>query len=141
MKKLLLALLCVTSLVMMSSCSNVRKSGREIANIISYDITFDVGKATLKPESDKEIARIVALMIDNPNLNYEVQGHTDNTGSAASNMKLSQKRAQAVVDRMVKLGVPASRLTAVGKGQEEPIADNDTEEGRAKNRRVVFVKK
>lgn len=125
----------------MSSCSNARRVARDVAEFISYDITFDVGKATLKPESDKEIARIVALMIDNPNLCYEVQGHTDNTGSAASNMKLSQKRAQAVVDRMVKLGVPKDRLTAVGKGQEEPIADNDTEEGRAQNRRVVFVKK
>ena len=141
MKKLALALLCAASIVTMSSCSNARKVARNVAEFISYDITFDVGKATLKPESDKEIARIVALMIDNPNLCYEVQGHTDNTGSAASNLKLSQKRAQAVVDRMVKLGVPKDRLTAVGKGQEEPIADNDTEEGRAQNRRVVFVKK
>ena len=141
MKKLALALLCAASIVTMSSCSNARKVARNVAEFISYDITFDVGKATLKPESDKEIARLVALMIDNPNLCYEVQGHTDNTGSAASNLKLSQKRAQAVVDRMVKLGVPKDRLTAVGKGQEEPIADNDTEEGRAQNRRVVFVKK
>ena len=141
MKKLVLAFLCAASIVTMSSCSNARRVARDVAEFISYDITFDVGKATLKPESDKEIARIVALMIDNPNLCYEVQGHTDNTGSAASNMKLSQKRAQAVVDRMVKLGVPKDRLTAVGKGQEEPIADNDTEEGRAQNRRVVFVKK
>ena len=141
MRKLFLALLCVASIVMMSSCSNARRVARDVAEFISYDITFDSGSATLKPESDKEIARIVALMIDNPNSHYEVQGHTDNTGSAASNLKLSQKRAQAVVDRMVKLGVPKDRLTAVGKGQEEPIADNDTEEGRAKNRRVVFVKK
>ena len=141
MKKLLLALLCAASVFVMSSCSNARRVARNVAEFISYDITFDVGKATLKPESDKEIARIVALMIDDPSLSYEVQGHTDNTGSAASNLKLSQKRAQAVVDRMVKLGVPKDRLTAVGKGQEEPIADNDTEEGRAQNRRVVFVKK
>ncbi len=141
MKKLLLALLCAASVFAMSSCSNARRVARNVAEFISYDITFDVGKATLKPESDKEIARIVALMIDDPSLCYEVQGHTDNTGSAASNLKLSQKRAQAVVDRMVKLGVPKDRLTAVGKGQEEPIADNDTEEGRAQNRRVVFVKK
>ena len=55
-------------------------------------------------------------------------------------MKLSQKRAQAVVDKLVSLGISADRLTAVGKGQEEPIADNSTEEGRAQNRRVVFVK-
>lgn len=141
MKKLLLALLCAASVFAMSSCSNARRVARNVAEFISYDITFDVGKATLKPESDKEIARIVALMIDDPSLSYEVQGHTDNTGSAASNLKLSQKRAQAVVDRMVKLGVPKDRLTAVGKGQEEPIADNDTAEGRAQNRRVVFVKK
>ena len=141
MKKLFLALLCAASIVMMSSCGNARRVARDVAEIISYDITFDVGKATLKPESDKEIARIVALMIDDPSLEYEVQGHTDNTGNAASNLKLSQKRAQAVVDRMVKLGVPKERLTAVGKGQDEPIADNDTEEGRAQNRRVVFVKK
>ena len=141
MKKLFLALLCAASIVMMSSCGNARRVARDVAEIISYDITVDVGKATLKPESDKEIARIVALMIDDPSLEYEVQGHTDNTGNAASNLKLSQKRAQAVVDRMVKLGVPKERLTAVGKGQDEPIADNDTEEGRAQNRRVVFVKK
>ena len=141
MKKLVLALLGAASIVMMSSCGNARRVARDVAEIISYDITFDVGKATLKPESDKEIARIVALMIDDPSLEYEVQGHTDNTGNAASNLKLSQKRAQAVVDRMVKLGVPKERLTAVGKGQDEPIADNDTEEGRAQNRRVVFVKK
>ena len=141
MKKLFLALLCAASIVMMSSCGNARRVARDVAEIISYDITFDVGKATLKPESDKEIARIVALMIDDPSLEYEVQGHTDNTGNAASNLKLSQKRAQAVVDRMVKLGVPKERLTAVSKGQDEPIADNDTEEGRAQNRRVVFVKK
>ena len=123
MKKLLLALLCAASVFAMSSCSNARRVARNVAEFISYDITFDVGKATLKPESDKEIARIVALMIDDPSLCYEVQGHTDNTGSAASNLKLSQKRAQAVVDRMVKLGVPKDRLTAVGKGQEEPIAN------------------
>ena len=136
MRKVLSILFCAVTVLSIASCSAARK----VADIVSYDIVFDVGKATLKPESIPEITRIVALMVDNPSLKYEVQGHTDNTGSASSNMKLSQKRAQAVVDKLVSLGISADRLTAVGKGQEEPIADNSTEEGRAQNRRVVFVK-
>lgn len=71
----------------------------------------------------------------------EVQGHCDNTGSDAVNDPLSQKRAEAIVARLVQLGISADRLTAVGKGSHEPIADNSTEEGRAKNRRVEFIKK
>ena len=136
MRKVLSILFCAVTVLSIASCSAARK----VSDIVSYDIVFDVGKATLKPESIPEITRIVALMVDNPSLKYEVQGHTDNTGSASSNMKLSQKRAQAVVDKLVSLGISADRLTAVGKGQEEPIADNSTEEGRAQNRRVVFVK-
>ena len=140
MKKFFYVLCCVVAVAAFASCSSARKAVSTVGDFISYDITFDVGKATLKKESNAEIARIVALMIDNPDVKYEVQGHTDNTGSAAGNMALSKKRAQAVVDKLVSLGIPADRLTAVGKGQDEPIADNSTEEGRAKNRRVVFVK-
>ena len=80
-------------------------------------------------------------MDQNPGLQYEVQGHTDSTGTRESNQKLSERRAQAIVDKLVELGIDASRLTAVGKGQYSPIADNATEEGRAQNRRVVFVAK
>lgn len=141
MKKLFYLVCCVAALAAAASCSTAKKAVAVADEFISYDITFDVGKATLKESSNTEIARIVALMIDNPSLKYEVQGHTDNTGSASGNMALSKKRAQAVVDKLVSLGIPKDRLTAVGKGQTEPIADNDTEEGRAKNRRVVFVKK
>ncbi|MBO7458844.1 MAG: OmpA family protein [Paludibacteraceae bacterium] len=107
---------------------------------ITYGITFDVGKAVIKPESMGEINRIVKLMNDNPELKFEVQGHTDNTGNAASNQTLSEKRAQAIVAKLVEMGIKADRLTAVGKGQTNPIADNSTDEGRAKNRRVEFVK-
>ena len=109
--------------------------------ITSYGITFDVGKATLKPESMTEIVRIAKLMAEHPELNFEVQGHCDNTGSDAVNDPLSQKRAEAIVDALVKQGVDSGRLSAVGKGSHSPIADNGTDEGRARNRRVEFVKK
>ena len=109
--------------------------------IVTYAITFDTGKATLKPEADVEINRIKGIMDKDPSLKFEVQGHCDNTGSDAVNDPLSQKRAEAIVARLMELGISADRLTAVGKGSHEPIADNATDEGRAKNRRVEFVKK
>ena len=107
---------------------------------VTYGITFDVGKATIKPESMGEINRIVTLMNENPDLKFSVEGHTDSTGNAASNQTLSEQRSQAIVDKLVELGIAKDRLTAVGKGQNSPIADNNTDEGRAKNRRVEFVK-
>ena len=109
--------------------------------IVTYAITFDTGKATLKPEADVEINRIKGIMDKDPSLKFEVQGHCDNTGSDAVNDPLSQKRAEAIVARLVALGIAKDRLTAVGKGSHEPIADNATDEGRAKNRRVEFIKK
>lgn len=109
--------------------------------IVTYGITFETGKATLKPEAMTEISRIAKLMTEQPDLSFEVQGHCDNQGSDAVNDPLSQKRAEAIVAALVKQGVDAKRLTAVGKGSHSPIADNSTDEGRAKNRRVEFVKK
>ena len=107
---------------------------------ITYGITFDVGKSTIKPESMGEINRIVQLMTENPDLKFSVEGHTDATGNEASNQTLSEARSQAIVAKLVELGIAQDRLTAVGKGQNSPIADNSTDEGRAKNRRVEFVK-
>ncbi len=107
---------------------------------ITYGITFDVGKSTIKPESMGEINRIVQLMNENPDLKFSVEGHTDSTGNAASNQTLSEARSKAIVDKLVEMGIAADRLTASGKGQNNPIADNGTDEGRAKNRRVEFVK-
>lgn len=109
--------------------------------IITYGITFDIGKATIKPQSMTEINRIAQLMKDNADLKFEVQGHTDNTGTVAGNQKLSEQRAQAIVAKLVEMGIAANRLTAKGMGQSAPLADNSTDEGRAKNRRVEFVKK
>lgn len=107
---------------------------------ITYGITFDVGKSTIKPESMGEINRIVALMNENPDLKFSVEGHTDNTGNAANNQTLSEARSKAIVDKLTEMGIASNRLTASGKGQNTPIADNTTDEGRAKNRRVEFVK-
>jgi len=107
---------------------------------ITYGITFDVGKSTIKPESMGEINRIVTLMKENPDLKFSVEGHTDNTGTSANNQTLSESRSQAVVDKLVAMGISKDRLKAAGKGQTSPIDDNKTDEGRAKNRRVEFVK-
>ncbi len=109
--------------------------------IVSYAITFETGKADLKPESVIEINRVAKLMQEHPELEFEVQGHCDNTGTDAVNDPLSQQRAEAIVNALVKQGIAQSRLTPVGKGSHSPIAPNDTAEGRAKNRRVEFVKK
>ena len=109
--------------------------------IITYAITFDIGKANIKPESMTEINRIAQLMKDKGDLKFEVQGHTDNTGTVAGNQKLSEQRAQAIVNKLVEMGIAANRLSAKGMGQSAPLADNSTDEGRAKNRRVEFVKK
>ncbi len=102
--------------------------------IVSYNITFETGKAELKQESIIELQRIAALMEQYPDLAFEVVGHTDNTGSDKVNDPLSQHA-------LVELGINEARLTPVGKGSHEPLVSNKTPEGRAKNRRVEFVKK
>lgn len=108
--------------------------------IISYGITFDIGKSTIKPESIIEINRIAELMKQNPNVKFSVEGHTDASGNAVDNQKLSEERSRAIVNKLIELGISGDRLKAVGKGQTNPVGDNSTTEGRAKNRRVEFVK-
>jgi outer membrane protein OmpA-like peptidoglycan-associated protein len=110
------------------------------AKIVTHGINFDVDKATLRPESMGTLNQIKRIMTDNPDLKFEVDGHTDNTGSAAHNLTLSQERADAVVQQLVSMGIPASRLSAKGFGDTKPIASNDTPEGKANNRRVEFVR-
>lgn len=108
--------------------------------IVTHGVNFDIDKATIKPESMGTLNMIVKVMTDNPDLKFEVDGHTDNTGAAAHNLTLSQQRADAVRDQLVKMGIDASRLTSKGFGDTKPISDNNTLEGRANNRRVEFVK-
>lgn len=103
-------------------------------------ILFDAGSSDLKPESMGEISRIYELMNSNPELKFMVEGHTDSDGNEESNMKLSQSRAKTVMEMLVKLGVDKNRLSAAGKGETEPADTNETSEGKANNRRVVFIK-
>jgi len=105
-----------------------------------YGIYFDTGKAVVKPESEPALAEIGKLLKENGALKLHVVGHTDNVGDLASNMKLSQARAEAVVQAVVmKHGVDAKRLKAAGVGPLCPAASNGTDEGKAKNRRVELV--
>jgi outer membrane protein OmpA-like peptidoglycan-associated protein len=104
-------------------------------------INFDTGRHDLKEDGLLAVAEVVKVLSDNPALAISIEGHTDNVGEAASNKLLSENRARSVMTAMVADGIDAGRLSAVGYGQESPIADNRTEEGRKKNRRVELVKK
>ena len=119
-------------------CPEVKREIRQLLQKAMQGIEFETGKATIKSKSFPLLDQIANIFIENSNYIIEVQGHTDNTGKAESNKTLSDKRAHAVMDYMIKKGVPAERMTAVGYGQEQPIADNNTKAGRAKNRRVEF---
>jgi outer membrane protein OmpA-like peptidoglycan-associated protein len=114
----------------------LNKDGR-----IALYINFDTGKSTIRPDSKPVIDQIVQLMKTNGALELGVEGHTDNVGDAKSNQTLSENRANAVVTAIVAQGIEAKRLSAAGHGQDKPVADNSSEEGRAKNRRVELVKK
>ena len=108
---------------------------------IALYINFDSGKSDIKSESQDIINQLAEMMSANANLKISIEGHTDNIGSADGNKTLSLNRAKAVMSAIVSKGISASLLSSLGWGQEKPVADNRTEEGRAKNRRVEIVKK
>jgi outer membrane protein OmpA-like peptidoglycan-associated protein len=109
------------------------KSGR---SAVLNNLFFDSNKAVLKPSSRTELGRLVEFLRQDPNLRVEVAGYTDNVGTPAANLSLSQRRAQAVLDYLSAHGVPATRLRAKGYGETRPLAPNDTEAHRAQNRRI-----
>jgi outer membrane protein OmpA-like peptidoglycan-associated protein len=104
-------------------------------------INFDTNKSTIKQESTGIIDQIVGLMKSQPSLKLSIEGHTDSQGPPGSNKTLSLNRAKAVIKAVSEGGISESRMSPIGWGQEKPVADNRTEEGRAKNRRVEIVKK
>ena len=108
------------------------------SKIILKNIFFDFDKATLRPESTNELERLTKLLNDVPTLKIEISGHTDSKGADEYNKTLSNNRAKAVLDYLVKAGISAGRLTSVGFGEEQAIATNDTDEGRQLNRRTEF---
>lgn len=108
------------------------------SKIVLKNIFFDYAKATLRAESNAELDRLISVLTEYPSIKIEISGHTDNKGSLQLNMKLSESRAKAVVDYLISKGISASRLEYKGYAYLEPIATNDTEEGRQENRRVEF---
>ena len=102
------------------------------------DITFETGKADLKPDSNEELDRLVSLLEGNQSIKVEISAHTDDIGNDDSNLKLSEKRAKTVVDYLTGKGIKADRMTAKGYGETQPLGVNDTDENKAKNRRVQF---
>jgi len=124
-----------------AAAAAVEKAIAETGKFVTNNILFETGKATLKPESMEEIQKVAEYMKKNPSARFEVQGHTDNQGSDKINDPLSQERAEAVVKALESQGVDPFNLRPVGKGSHEPVADNSTDEGRAKNRRVEFIKR
>jgi outer membrane protein OmpA-like peptidoglycan-associated protein len=122
--------------------ANAFADGLRTTGHIAVDgIYFDTAKSALKPESSAAIGEIAKLLKADAGLKLFVVGHTDNAGALEGNMKLSSDRAQSVVQALALAGIDAARLRAFGAGPYAPVASNDSEEGRAKNRRVELVKR
>ena len=123
------------------SADALTKDIGSVGHVAVYDLLFDTGKADLKPESGAALKEIARMLETTPGLTVHVVGHTDNVGAVALNLDLSKRRAQAVVTALTTTHkVAAARLRADGVGPLAPVASNDTEAGRAKNRRVELVK-
>ena len=99
-------------------------------------LLFDTGRATLQPASEEQLTNIAAILKAYPQVQVRIGGYTDNTGDPAVNLQLSQQRAANVMEEISRLGVEPARMSAQGYGEENPIADNSTAEGRQKNRRI-----
>jgi outer membrane protein OmpA-like peptidoglycan-associated protein len=103
------------------------------------DVLFDFGKYTLRPGAREKLARVSGIILAHPGLRIEVEGHTDSVGSEEFNQKLSEQRAGAVRDYLVNSGVSANNVSSRGFGKLQPVATNDTADGRQRNRRVELV--
>ena len=103
------------------------------------DVLFETGETQLRPEAMESLVEVVDLLQSEPDKDIRIEGHTDSTGNAETNIRISQQRADAVLEALVSLGVEATRITSAGMGQDFPIASNDSEDGRAQNRRVDVI--
>jgi outer membrane protein OmpA-like peptidoglycan-associated protein len=103
------------------------------------DVLFDTGKSTLRPLAREKLAKVAGIVSGHPGLRLDVEGHTDSVGGDDYNQQLSEQRAAAVRDYLMQQGMPANSLTAKGFGKTQPVASNETAEGRQQNRRVELV--
>ena len=120
-------------------CTYTRIILKKDDTITLDNVYFALGKADIVPESFPTLNEVLKIFKDNPGIQIQIEGHTDSQGSATYNQKLSQARAESVMRYLVEnLGIPQGQLTAIGYGEERPVADNRTKEGRAQNRRIEF---
>jgi len=129
-----------TGKMMFVDSSAMQKAINDTGRINLYGIHFDFDKDEIKPDSYNTIFEMIQLMQSNPQLKLEVIGHTDSQGLEAHNLDLSSRRAGAVIRSLVQAGITVDRLKSRGAGSSQPVATNDNEDGRAKNRRVELVK-
>lgn len=122
-----------------SSNVGVTNNGNELIVTMPQDILFATDSANLRPDLQRDIQAVSQNLIQYPNSVIQIVGHTDNTGSAAYNQDLSERRARAVASTLISNGVPSNRVSSYGVGLSQPIASNNTAEGRAQNRRVDIV--
>ena len=108
-------------------------------SITLNNLYFDYDSDKILPNSYAEIQRLMLFLKQNKNIKIKIVGHTDNQGSNAYNLDLSRRRAEALMNALIQKGISADRLIAEGKGSTQPITTNDTEEGRAQNRRVEVI--
>jgi outer membrane protein OmpA-like peptidoglycan-associated protein len=108
--------------------------------IILEGVTFKTGSAEISPSSEAVLEKALKTLVDNPEIEVEIAGHTDNTGSRATNMRLSQSRAESVKNWLANRGVDPKRITTSAHGPDKPIAPNNTKEGRDRNRRIEFIR-
>lgn len=119
-----------------SNAAAIHREGNLLAITLKGDVSFDSGSANINPGLYSEIDRIAQIMIQYPQTRIQVEGHTDSQGSDASNMELSRRRANSVMNALVQRGVDSSRIIVIPFGESQPVATNATPEGRQKNRRV-----
>lgn len=123
----------------LSSNISVTNNGDHLVVNMPQDLLFATDSASLRPDLTSDIRTVAASLLKYPNSRIEVIGHTDNTGSAAYNQDLSQRRAVSVANVLRESGVPNGRISAYGRGEDQPIASNLSAQGRAQNRRVEII--
>jgi len=138
MKKIICSIACVIFLFFGASAQDYKLEGNEVK--IDLPIVFETGSSILAPESDAALKIIKKYLDDKTYISLlRVEGHTDNSGDAATNQSLSERRAFQVCMALIGMGVDCKRLIAVGFGGTKPVADNSTPEGKAANRRITFI--